>query len=318
MKTLWDQAGESTVRDKLLGNWTSKLDHIPLGIYEKALPPTMTWRERLSTAAEIGYDFVEISIDDSDERIARLDWGAKQRAQLRNAVIDTGVPIKSMSLSSHRRFPLGSASARTRQVGLDILKKAIDFTVDIGLRFILVAGCDVYHEESNTGTKERFLEGLERGFEWATAAGVMLALENWDVECVDSVNKAMWYVNHFDSPWFQHYVDIGNLAYAGHDVVAELEAGKGHLAAVHIKDTLQGQLRYVPLGQGVVPFVEAFSKLAEMGFQGPILLELWTGNDPDAVEIVTAASGWVRARMEEGWRRFLEQDSGKKGVKAEA
>ena len=139
------------------------LSSIPIGLYEKALPAELSWPERLLAAANAGYDFVEISIDDSDGRIARLDWGPEQRAALRDATRKTGVPIKSMTLSAHRRFPLGSASPKTRQVGLDILKKAIDFSLDTGLRFILVVGCDVYHEDSNDGTRQRYLEGLERG-----------------------------------------------------------------------------------------------------------------------------------------------------------
>ncbi len=277
-------------------NRTSTLDHISLGIYEKALPPTMTWYERLSTASQAGFDFVEISIDDSDARIARLSWGARERAALRDAVLKTGVPIKSMSLSAHRRHPLGSASEKTRQTALDILQKAIAFCVDVGIRFILIAGVDVYHEESDARSRAYFLSGLERGLEWASAAGVMLALENWDIR-INSIRKAMCYVNYFNSPWFQLYADVGNLAYAGYDVVNELEAGRGHIAAVHLKDTLRGQLRYVPLGKGTVPFVAAFAKLAEMGFRGPTVVELWTESYPNAVEIVTAANKWIRARM---------------------
>ena len=45
-----------------------------LGLYEKALPASMDWMERLSAAKELGYDYVEISIDETDERLARLDW----------------------------------------------------------------------------------------------------------------------------------------------------------------------------------------------------------------------------------------------------
>ena len=45
-----------------------------LGLYEKALPPSLTWAERLCTAKKLGFDFVEISIDEADERLARLDW----------------------------------------------------------------------------------------------------------------------------------------------------------------------------------------------------------------------------------------------------
>jgi len=279
----------------------SNLAAVPVGLYEKALSPTLTWHERLSTADQAGYDFVEISIDDSDRRIARLDWNAQERAALRQAVLDTAVPVQSMSLSAHRRYALGSASSQRRQKGLDIFAKAIQFAVDTGIRLILVAGAENYYEERDAGSRARFLTSLEQAFEWATAAGVMLALENWDIQ-IDSISRAMEYVDHFNSPWFQLYADIGNLAYAGCDVVAQLKMGRGNIAALHVKDTLRGQLRYVPPGEGVVPFVPAFTALAEMGFQAPVLLELWTEDFPDAVEIVTSARSWLQAEMEMGWK----------------
>lgn len=46
-----------------------------LGIYENALPAHLTWPQRLAVAAGAGCQFVEISIDESDERVARLEWG---------------------------------------------------------------------------------------------------------------------------------------------------------------------------------------------------------------------------------------------------
>ena len=45
----------------------------PLGIYEKALPKDLNWTSRLALAQARGFDFLEISIDESDERLARLD-----------------------------------------------------------------------------------------------------------------------------------------------------------------------------------------------------------------------------------------------------
>ena len=41
--------------------------HMPVGIYEKALPVDLVWEERLRLAAQAGFDFVELSIDESDE-----------------------------------------------------------------------------------------------------------------------------------------------------------------------------------------------------------------------------------------------------------
>ena len=77
----------------------------PLGIYEKALPAGECWRERLELAKTLGFDFVEMSVDETDARLARLDWSPEQRLALVSAVAQTGVRVPSMCLSAHRRFP---------------------------------------------------------------------------------------------------------------------------------------------------------------------------------------------------------------------
>ena len=41
-----------------------------IGLYEKAMPKELTWKEKLEAAREAGYDFVEISIDETDEKLA--------------------------------------------------------------------------------------------------------------------------------------------------------------------------------------------------------------------------------------------------------
>ena len=219
---------------------------------------------------------------------------------------DIGIPIQSLSLSAHRRFPLGSEDKPTRQISLDLFRKSIDLSAALGIRYILVSGADIYYENSTESTQALFVDGLELGIRWAAEAGVVLALENWDIQ-IDSLTKVMKYVNHFNSPWLQAYADIGNLAYAGYDVLEELEVARGHIAAVHVKDTLRGQLRYVYLGEGIVPFVESFTKLAELGYQGSVVLELWTEDFPDAVEIATAGNKWIRAQMEKGWNAYIEK-----------
>ncbi len=289
--------------------WKSDLSAIPVGLYEKALPVHLNWHERLETAARAGYDFLEMSIDDSDERIARLNWSAKERAAVRQAVRDTGVPLPSLSLSTHRRFALGSASAARRQKGEALFAKAIDLALDLDLRIILVAGAENYYEERDEASQARFLESLGKAFAKASGSGVMLALENWDIQ-INSIERAMAYVDYFNSPWFQLYADIGNLIFAELDVVSQLDLARGHIAALHVKDTLPGQLRYVPPGEGAVPFVDAFAKLAEIGFQGPVALELWTESFPNAVEIATEARDWLRAAMAQGWEQAEREGRG--------
>jgi L-ribulose-5-phosphate 3-epimerase len=291
-------------------SWTSTLMSIPVGLYEKALPITLTWEERLNLTHQTGFDFLEMSIDDTNERLTRLDWTNQEIKDLKNLIDSTGIKIQSLSLSAHRRFPLGSKSENTSLKALDIFKRSIDLALQLGVRYILIGGAEDYYQDADQTTKARFLENLGKGFEWASGSGLMLALENWDIQ-INTMPRVMEYVHYFNSPWFQTYTDLGNLIFAGVDVVSQLEYVKGHIAALHVKDTLPGQLRYVSPGEGKVPFVDAFEKLAEIGFQAPVVLELWTEDFPDAVEIVESAGKYIRARMDEGWGRYQEKQDQK-------
>ena len=67
-----------------------------IGLYEKAMPPTLSWREKLTFAKEAGYDFVEISIDEKDEKLARLDWTADQRLELVQTMKEVGLPMEEV------------------------------------------------------------------------------------------------------------------------------------------------------------------------------------------------------------------------------
>jgi len=86
----------------------------PLGIYEKALPNDFTWLEKMQAAKQAGFDYIEISIDESDERLARLDWSDEKIEEIRSYMKETGIIIPSMCLSGHRRFPFGSKNKEIR------------------------------------------------------------------------------------------------------------------------------------------------------------------------------------------------------------
>ncbi len=262
---------------------------IPVGIYEKAFPDDFSWEQILSSARLAGYDFVEMSIDESSERLDRLNWSLSDRAVLRQAIYNTGVPIWGMGISAHRKFPLGSAASELRKQGLDILSRSIDLAADLGVRVIQIMGYDVFYEPSSADTQARFLDGLRTGALWASSAGMVLALENVDCERVDSVEKAMRYVKKINSPWFQVYPDLGNMTAAGYDPLEQLPLGEGHLVGVHVKDVRKGELRGVPLGKGIVRFQEAFRLLARMGFAGPIVMEMWAQYDATGDPIKAAS-----------------------------
>ncbi|BEL96697.1 MULTISPECIES: L-ribulose-5-phosphate 3-epimerase [Serratia] len=272
---------------------------VPLGIYEKALPPGEDWLTRLQLAGELGFDFVEMSIDESDDRLARLDWNSEQRLALIGAVAASGVRVPSLCLSAHRRFPLGSEDDRTRERGLEIMRKAIRLAQDTGIRVIQLAGYDVYYQQATAQTRARFRAGLAQAVEMASRAQVMLAMEIMDYALMNSISKALGYVHYLNNPWFQLYPDIGNLSAWDNDVQMELVAGRGHIVAVHVKDTRPGEFKNVPFGEGVVDFTRCFETLLASGYRGPYLLEMWSEKAPDPLQAVREARAWVVERMAE-------------------
>lgn len=280
--------------------------HPCLGLYEKALPAGLSWPQMLEAARTAGYDYLEMSIDESDLRLARVAWSHAERAAFRQAVDDIGMPVKSICLSAHRRFPFGSADPATRQRAREIMAGAIDLAAETGIRTIQLAGYDVYYEPSTPQSLALFDEGLAWATEQASKAQVVLAMEIMDTPLMGSISKWLVYAAKIRSPWFQVYPDLGNLSAWGNNVPTELACAVDRIAAVHVKDTyavtadFPGQFRNVPFGEGCVDFVAAFKALAAVGYRGCFLVEMWADKSPDPVGDATRAREWVVSKMLEG------------------
>lgn len=280
----------------------------PLGIYEKALPGNLSWLERLAIAKACDFDFVEMSVDESDPRLARLDWSLDERKEFVSAVLATGIRVPSMCLSGHRRFPFGSHDPAIRQQAKEIMLKAIRLAQDVGIRTIQLAGYDVYYEPQDAETLAWFDEGLNWAVEQAAGAQVMLGMEIMDTPFMNSITKFSEWDRRVNSPWFAVYPDVGNLSAWGNDVPAELQKGIGKIVAVHLKDTFAvtvdnpGQFRNVPFGSGCVNFVEVFRQLKALNYRGAFLIEMWTEKVAEPIAEIIAARQWIEARMREaGW-----------------
>ena len=125
-----------------------------------------------------------------------------------------GVEIRTMCLSGHRKYPLGSMDEATRTKGMDIMRRAIELADDLGIKIIQLAGYDVYYEEGNEQTRKYFEENLRKATEMAASKGVILAFETMETEFMNTVEKAMEFVKLVDSPYLQVYPDCGNVTNA--------------------------------------------------------------------------------------------------------
>lgn len=121
---------------------------------------------------------------------------------------------------------------------------------------------------------------------------------------MDTVEKAMRYVNLVSSPYLGVYPDIGNLKNAsllyGVDVDEDLMCGKGHIFASHLKETVPGKYREIPFGTGHTEFVKNIKTLKRLGVR-MFVGEFWYVNNEDWQDVVKDAGVFLRDKLDKGF-----------------
>ena len=272
-----------------------------LGLYEKAMPGNLSWQEKLQAAKDAGFDYVEMSIDETDAKLARLDMSEEQREEIRQAMRETGVPFRSICLSGHRKYPLGCPDMDKQKRSLSIMEKAVKLAADLGIRTIQLAGYDVYYEEGSEKTRADFAKNLQLATDMAAKEGIMLGFETMETPFMDNVQKAMEYVKKIDSPYLGVYPDSGNITNAAllydDDVTEDLKRGKGHIVAVHLKETVPGKYREIPFGTGHVDFEQVIKTSWELGVRRYVA-EFWYLDGQDYKAELKKASEFMRSRLD--------------------
>ncbi|MCD7766836.1 MAG: L-ribulose-5-phosphate 3-epimerase [Lachnospiraceae bacterium] len=254
-----------------------------LGLYEKAMPSDLSWKEKLLAAKDAGFDYVELSIDATEDKIERIYMPKAERLEMIRTMYETELPIRTMCVSALTKYALGSEDAALCARGMEILEKSVELAEDLGIRVVMIPGYDVYYEPSTLETKHRFLENLKKGVQIAEKAGVILGLETMENDFMNTVEKAMKYVVLCGSNYLKVYPDIGNLTNAAvryqSDVLEDLELGRSNITSLHLKETKPDVYREVPYGTGHVNFEAAIAKTWEMGVRRYVTEFWYKGNE---------------------------------------
>ena len=280
---------------------------ISLGIYEKALrsgPLAVSgsrvdaeaWRVFLDQVPRAGFSFLDLSIDESPEREARLDWDAGQCRTVRRAAEAAGTFIGGICLSLHRRIGPGSADPDVRRRAREVMARGLQVCHDLGVPVIQLAGYYCYYEDPNPDAERWYAQLLADAVPTAARLGVVMGIENVDGDDVTSLTKAMEFVDAVDSPYLQLYPDLGNIAEQGLDPGVELAAGEGHMVAMHAKDVRPGEPRRVEMGTGVVDWDRSFALLAAQGWRGRLMIEMWNDDAPDSLSRCASARTFIKDR----------------------
>ena len=288
------------------------MDNNLFGIYEKALPKG-DWEQKFQVAKNLGFDFIEMSIDESDDRLARLAWDDKMINQMNIWQQKYAMPIRSICFSGQRRYPMGSVNTDTRVKSMALLEQCFVLAQKLNCHIIQLAGYDVYYEAKSEQTDQYFLANLNKALAWANKYSVILSVETMDDEYCKNADDFFHLKQATHSPWFAVYPDLGNLSAwvdgDANNVVTQLQKMLSHITGVHIKDTIavsktnKGVFKKVTFGEGCVPFAELFTSLKKMAYQGSFLIEAWFEDDKETVKELKKALAFVKEKMHEGgWK----------------
>lgn len=277
-----------------------------IGLYEKAVRDSLGWYKKLECAKKCGYDYYEISIDASEQKISRIYMSLQERLELVQIMYEVGLPIRSMSVSALTKYALGDSDDNIRGRGVEILEKSIELAADLGIRTVMVPGYDIYYGESTLETKRMFLENIKKAAEMAECTGVLLGFETMENEFMNTVAKAMKYVSMVGSSYLKVYPDAGNITNAAvlhkHDVCEDLFLGKGHLIALHLKETKPGIYREVPFFTGHVDFENVIRTAWDAGVRRYVT-ELWDVGQDTWMDDISFANQSMRKILDKQMSR---------------
>ncbi|MFW6437794.1 MAG: sugar phosphate isomerase/epimerase family protein [Armatimonadota bacterium] len=230
-------------------------------------------KDLFEQAAEIGFDGVELDI--------RADWqdepvmSEEGREEIKRLSEETGVEVPSLCIGALWQYSPAATDRDTLNTAHEIIAAAIEAAADLGAEWILIpvtpADEDIPHEEC----QRRWIEEMQKAAAVASAAGVVLCLENVGRGCGKSAEDLLALVAGIDRPAVKTYYDPGNACAFGHDAVAEIRTLAEVIGVVHIKDR-DADL----LGQGIVDIPGCVETLRDVGYDGWLILETPPTDDP--------------------------------------
>ncbi|AMC92708.1 hypothetical protein AOC36_01505 [Erysipelothrix larvae] len=277
-----------------------------ISLYEKSMPNDKPLLEKYLLVREFGYDFLELSIDETDEKLERL-YDQDLQEHILDTIVESKVNTRSICLSGHRRYPLGSNDPSIVERSLDIFYRTVDLAVFIGASIIQMAGYDVYYEDSDEATIQRFKTNLKKCLDYASKKGIICAFETMETPFMDTIEKAVSWCNTFQNPYLKVYPDLGNITNSNNlyqtSILRDIECGRGYIVAAHLKEAKEGVYRDLQFGEGIVDFEAGIQALWDQGVR-LFGCEFWAQKNPDFCHAIRDNGIFIR--------RILDKIAGEK------
>lgn len=253
---------------------------------------------------KIGYDGIECFLGAGEEQVYR---------KFGRQVGDLDLEVNCVIVLGPEENPI-SPSAKVREKGLDRLKWAIDRAHDMNAGII----CGPIHsahaifadKAPDEDEYKRSAEVLSRAGEYAAQANIILAPEavnRFECYLCNTMEQLVGLVDLVSHPNVKAHFDTHHANIEEKKLKEAIQTVAPVLGHVHISENDRG----TP-GSGSVSWDEAFSSLADVGYDGWLTIEAFSRDDPDFANSINVwreySKPWDIA--EQGYA-FIEQMSKK-------
>ena len=231
------------------------------------LPKELSYLDRFKLAVDIGFHEMEVRTVDSDDEAANIKKAADQ----------AGLRIHSVMNQAHWRYPLSSPDPKEVQASMQGMELSLNQAELYGADAVLLVPAVVRDDTTYEQAWERSQKKIRELLPLAEKSGVIIAIEEVWNKFLLTARDFVQYIDEFNHPLVQAYVDVGNMVHYGVPQHWIRQTGK-RIVKVHLKDYVRQTRQFVNLGEGDVNWDEVRRSLAEVGFTGNATVELRGGD----------------------------------------
>ena len=241
--------------------------------------PQLSFDQMLSLAQALGYDAIEPRAGSNHAHGIELEAGPTQRAEFKAKAADSGITLCCLAVSCRYADPatVQDQVAQTRQY--------IDLAADIGAARLRVFGGKLADGLSREAATEQVAQALASVADQAAERGVIVCMETHDDWC--DPNHVVGVIKQVDHPAVAVNWDVMHpVRRAGMSMDQAFEILRPYIKYVHFHDggPGDGQIVYLPMGEGVYDHKRVLALLQADGYDGYLSGE-WIGWEPHEVHL---------------------------------
>ncbi len=234
-----------------------------------------TFEEKLARAAELGADGLELMTADP----ASLDHAAIRASLEQNGL--EAAAIGSGGVAFAAGLTLLHADAETAAQAEKRLGRLIDFAAGVGAPLVTIGSFRGRLASVGPDGRERLVDILHRGADYAAARGVRLVLEplnRYETDIVKNAAEGLALVDEVGHPAFGLLIDT---FHANIEERSWVEPFRRVMAAGRLWHVHLGDNNRLPPGQGLMDFPAIVAALRASNYSGYLSAELLARPDPD-------------------------------------